>query len=63
MMKDKKRYMIYEDVMREVCDVLEEYKDEIDASPGCLRSIHADKIKKVLHHFESGLYLVGVTEK
>ena len=65
--KDTKRYIIYEDVMIEVRDVLMEYIDRIELETGSPYSspysLHLDKIRMVLHHFESGLYLIAAKKK
>ena len=62
--KDTVKYIIYEDVMIEVRDTLLEYIDHIEIESEDLDSHHTDKIRRVLHNFESGLCLMdasGVT--
>ena len=62
MKKDTKRYIIYEDVTIEVRDALMEYIEHLEDQPGSLFS-DSDKIRTVLHHFESGLCLIAAKKR
>jgi len=69
-MKDKKQFVVNEDIAKEVSNALEAFIEHIDddcAHSGCMCDLRGEvcsqHIRNVLHDFDSGLCLFGATTK
>ena len=69
-MKDKKQFVVNEDIVKEVSNALEAFIEHIDddcAHSGCMCDLRGEvcsqHIRNVLHDFDSGLCLLAPLRK